>query len=238
MAKKLYLLLGMLLAFSAIGSQAQTLLDEGFEDIPGTATTATLPDGWERVGSYAGTNLNYRWSLGYTSSGTTMSGHRYAFADAPTWEDPNATDAFGPREDILYTPAVLLDNTYQLAFDWKAAAYGVLEKGEYTFQVGIYDVATGETEVIFDITNEEQVRNSGVPADIYGTYMWTNWGIQSSKIDLSPWQGKEIKVAFIYKVIKKTANIIYLDNVSVKQHVPETGPIAQLTQTSYQSPTT
>ena len=234
---KIYTLMMALLVSWTLTASAQTLIDEGFENVPGTQTTATLPNGWEMVKQYPGANLNYQWAVHYSSSGTTMSGHKYAACDAPTYSDPNNMDALGPRTEILLTPAVLLDNTYQLAFDWEAAAYGVLEQKQYTLKVGVVDVAASDTTVIFDITNEEQVRASGVPADPYGQYLWANWAVQTSKIDLSPWQGKTIKVAFIYDLLKPTGNIVYLDNVSIKQHVPETGPIAELTQTTYRFPT-
>ncbi|MBR6285284.1 MAG: choice-of-anchor J domain-containing protein [Muribaculaceae bacterium] len=227
-----------LLAASTLPVCAQTLIDEGFEDVPGTEATTTLPAGWERQGDYAGSNINYRWGVHYSANGSTMSGHKYAMVDAPTYADPNNKDAWGPRQDVLLTPAVELDNTYQLAFDWEAAAYGVLSQGQYTFKVAIVDIAAGDTTVIFDITNEQQVRDSGVPADPYGTYMWANWAVQTSKIDLSPWQGKIIKVAFIYDLLKQSGNVLYLDNISIKQHKPETGPIAELSQTTYRFPDT
>ena len=226
-----------LLAAAALPVSAQTLIDEGFEDVPGVATTTVLPAGWERIGTYAGSNLNYQWAVHYSENGSTMSGHKYAMCDAPTYADPNTKDAWGPRQDILLTPAVELDDTYQLAFDWEAAAYGVLSQGQYTFKVAIVDVAANDTTVIFDITNEQQVRDSGVPADPYGTYMWANWAVQTSKIDLTPWQGKVVKVAFIYDLLKQSGNVLYLDNVSIKQHKPETGPIAELSQTTYRFPT-
>jgi len=234
---KIYSLLMTLLVSVALTAGAQTLIDEGFEDVPGNAATSQFPPGWEVVKQYPGSNLTYQWSVQYSSSGSTMSGHKYAMCDAPTYADPNNRDAWGPRTEILLTPAVELDNTYQLSFDWEAAAYGVLEQKQYTLKVGIVDVAAGDTTVIFDITNEEQVRNSGVPADPNGQYMWANWAVQTSKIDLSPWQGKIVKVAFIYDLLKQTGNVVYLDNVSIKQHVPETGPIAELTQTTYRFPT-
>ena len=218
-------------------TNAQTLIDEGFEDVAGTVTTTSLPAGWECVSQYTGANLNYRWAIHYSESGSTMSGHKYAMVDAPTYADPNNKDAWGPRKEVLLTPAVELDDTYQLAFDWEAAAYGVLEQKQYTLKVGIVDVAAGDTTVVFDITNEQQVRDSGVPADPYGQYLWANWAVQTSKIDLTPWQGKIIKVAFIYDLLKQSGNVLYLDNVSIKQHKPMTGPVAQLTQTSYRFPT-
>ncbi|MBQ9217423.1 MAG: choice-of-anchor J domain-containing protein [Muribaculaceae bacterium] len=234
---KIYSLLTTLLVSVALTAGAQTLIDEGFEDVPGTATTSSMPAGWEVVKQYPGSNLNYQWAVHYSETGSTMSGHKYVMCDAPTYADPNNRDAWGPRTEILLTPAVELDNTYQLAFDWEAAAYGVLEQKQYTLKVAIVEPATSDTTVIFDITNEEQVRNSGVPADPYGNYLWGNWQVQTSKIDLSPWQGKVVKVAFIYDLLKQSGNVVYLDNVSIKHHVPQTGPIAELSQTTYRFPT-
>ena len=234
--KKLFTAILALLTMSTFSVNAQTLLDEGFEDVPGTSTTATLPAGWETVSQYTGSNLNYRWAIHFTSSGTTMSGHKYACVDAPTYLDANNRDAWGPRKEILLTPAVQLDDTYQLSFDWEAAAYAALQEGKYALKVAIVDVANADTTEIFDFTNEEQVRNSGVPADPYGQYMWANWTQHTSKLDLSPWQGKTVKVAFIYQLFKQTANVLYLDNVSIKQHKPQTGPVAELTQTTYRFP--
>ena len=182
---KIYSLLTTLLVSVALTAGAQTLIDEGFEDVPGTATTSSMPAGWEVVKQYPGSNLNYQWAVHYSETGSTMSGHKYVMCDAPTYADPNNRDAWGPRTEILLTPAVELDGTYQLAFDWEAAAYGVLEQKQYTLKVAIVEPATSDTTVIFDITNEEQVRNSGVPADPYGNYLWGNWQVQTSKIDLS-----------------------------------------------------
>ncbi|MBR1475013.1 MAG: choice-of-anchor J domain-containing protein [Muribaculaceae bacterium] len=46
-----------------------------------------------------------------------------------------------------------------------------------------------------------------------------------------------VKVAFIYDLLKQSGNVVYLDNVSIKHHVPQTGPIAELSQTTYRFPT-
>ena len=234
--KRIYLMVLALVASFGMTMGAQTLIDEGFEDVPGTETTTTLPPGWERVDSYSGTNDLYRWAVHYSSTGSTMSGHKYMCCDAPTWQDPNNTNALGPRQEILMTPAVELDNTYQLSLDWEAAAYSVLEKGEYTFKVAVIDQATNEQTIVLDITDEQMVRDSGVPADIYGSYLWTNWAVQTSKIDLSAWQGKTVRIAFIYDLKKKTGNVLYLDNVSIKQFTPSTGPRPELSQSTYTFP--
>ena len=43
---KFYTLLMALLVSMALTANAQTLIDAGFEDVPGTETTTALPGGW------------------------------------------------------------------------------------------------------------------------------------------------------------------------------------------------
>ncbi len=231
---KHYLLTAVLLAGAALGGQAQALIDEGFENTQGTSVTTVFPEGWSTVSDYTGPTDIYRWNVSHnSSSGSTMTGFYYAMIDAPTY-DKGDNDGVGPRKDYLLTPAVTLNGTYQLQFDWEAAAYAVLSQDQYTFQVAVIDMANpSDTTVIFDIQNEQQVRDSGVPEDPYGTYIWQNWGVHTSKIPLDEYQGKQIKVAFIYDMHKLTGNVLYLDNVSIKKYQSSDGPIPELSQTSY-----
>ena len=235
--RKIYFLMLSMLCSLAVTANAQTLLDEDFEHTQSDVATTQMPDGWTAVTSYTGSHKGYRWTISKNSTAnSTMSGYYYAYCDAPTY-DKGDNDGIGPRKDYLITPELKLDNTYQLAFDWEAAAAACLNDRAMTLQVAIIDMANpSDTTVIFDIQNEEDVRNSGVPADPYGSYMWQNWAIHNSKIDLDAYQGKTIKIAFIYNMLKKVANVVYLDNVSVKYHQALTGPIAELDQTRYEMP--
>jgi len=70
--KKIYMLLTALMALTAMGVSAQTLIDEGFEDVPGNAATSQFPPGWEMVKQYPGSNLTYQWSVQYSSSGSNL----------------------------------------------------------------------------------------------------------------------------------------------------------------------
>ena len=230
------LLLAMALSVSFVAS-AQTLLDEDFERTKSDVATTELPEGWTAVTSYTGTHTGYRWTIGHNStSNSTMSGYHYAYCDAPTY-DKGDNDGVGPRKDMIITPELKLDNTYQLSFDWEAAAAACLKDKAMTLQVAIIDMAApSDTTVIFDIQNEEDVRNSGVPADPYGTYLWGNWQVHNSKIDLDAYQGKTIKIAFIYNLQKKVANIVYLDNITVQYHKSLNGPVAELAQSQYEFP--
>ena len=235
--RKIYIMMISLLCSMPATVNAQTLLDEDFEHTQSDVATTQMPDGWTAVTSYTGSHKGYRWTISKNSTAnSTMSGYYYAYCDAPTY-DKGDNDGIGPRKDYLITPELKLDNTYQLAFDWEAAAAACLNDRAMTLQVAIIDMANpSDTTVIFDIQNEEDVRNSGVPADPYGSYMWQNWAIHNSKIDLDAYQGKTIKIAFIYNMLKKVANVVYLDHVSVKYHQALTGPIAELNQTRYEMP--
>ncbi len=213
----------------AFGASGQTLLDEGFEG-SGTVQTTKLPEGWTTVKGYTGSNIDYNWSIGYDSKQQSMSGYNYATVDAPFL---NGKDGKGPREEWLVTPELNLDNTYQLSFWWYGAAASSLRDKEYELQVRVIDQATNETTTIFSSSNEEQVRNSGVPKDPYGEYLWQNWTILKSSLDLSQFQGKKVKVAFVYVMMKEKANVLRLDNISVKQFTPDKGPVAQLVQNQF-----
>ncbi len=235
--KKIYLLMLSMIFSMAVTAQAQTLLDEDFEKTRSDVETTEFPDGWTTVTAYKGNHSGYRWTIGHNSkASSTMSGYYYAYCDAPTYLKGDG-DGVGPRKDMIITPELQLDNTYQLSFDWEAAAAACLKDKSMTLQVAIIDMANpSDTTVIFDIQNEQDVRDSGVPADPYGTYLWGNWQIHNSKIDLDKYQGKTIKIAFIYNLLRQVANIVYLDNISVQYHKSLNGPVAELMQTSYNFP--
>ena len=73
-------------------------------------------------------------------------------------------------------------------------------------------------ETIWSFNNATQLKENGnVP------YPWTGWVTYKTMIDLSQWKGKNIKVAFVYKMLKATANVLDIDNVVVKQFTPATG---------------
>jgi len=235
--KRIYILMLSMVFSMAVAVNAQTLLDEDFEKTQSDVATTVLPDGWTAVTTYTGSHTGYRWTIGHNSTASsTMSGYHYAYCDAPTYEKGDG-DGVGPRKDMIITPAMTLDNTYQLSFDWEAAAAACLKDKAMTLQVAIIDMANpSDTTVIFDIQKEDDVRDSGVPADPYGTYLWQNWAIHNSKLDLDAYQGKTIKIAFIYNLLKRVANVVYLDNINVQYHKSLNGPIAELMQTSYEYP--
>ena len=224
--RKVYLML--MLAFTMLSINAQTLLDEDFETTQ-TDTNYSRPvakgDGCTTVDSYSGEKAQYNWLNHYNEKGTIRATH-VAACDGPILSDG---DGVGPREEILLTPELDLTDTYQLSFDWVVSPMYSQAKSLYDFQVRIVengDVDNAET--VFSIQNEGDLKESGVME-----YPITNWNPHTSKLDLSEWKGKKIKVAFVYKMLTTVANIVYLDNVSVKKFTPATTPVPSLSLDRY-----
>lgn len=214
------------------------LLNEGFEGTGNTTYVRTFPEGWTTEDSYKPSDYSepkiyFNWVVAYDEKATSMNGNRFICVDAPTFGDDPA-GGFGPRTEKIFTPELNLDDTYKLSFNWKAAYHSGIELREYDLHVDIIDMADNSATRIFSFSNEQQVRDSGVPCDIYdSSKLWTNWGLQSSSFDLSQFKGKRIKVAFVYEMYKTAANILYIDEVKVVQAAPETAPIAQISDSQY-----
>jgi len=216
----------------------KVLLDEGFEGMDNTDYIHTFPQGWTTEDSYNPADyqeprLYYNWTVAYSEKGNTMNGKRYACVDGPTY-DGDPAGGTGPRIEKLITPALDLDNTYRLTFNWKAAYHSAIELREYDLHVDVIDMADNKATRIFTFSNEQQLRDSGVPCDIYDpNKLWTNWGLQTSSFDLSQFEGKKIKIAFVYEIYKSASNVLYLDEIKVEQAAAETAPIAQISDTQY-----
>lgn len=224
-------------ALTAGGLNAQTLLDENFESLSATQESDQFPEGWTTINTYSGDNLSYRWSVTYNSKGVNTGGNRAAECDAPTYGSGTVADGFGPREEKLLTPELDLNDTYQLSFDWYSNGASVFDTKSYTFQVRVIDTATSEETTIWDYSVEDQVRDSGVPVSQYNGYrgwLWDAWTVYNSKLDLSAFQGKKVKVAFVYVLKKATANVLMFDNVKVVQAAPVNQPVAEVSNTEYE----
>ena len=203
-------------------AQAQTLLEEDFE----TSTTQTYSrpvakgEGWTTIDSYVGTKNTYVWHNYYSENGT-IGGKHVAGCDGPTYS--TAPDGgFGPREEILLSPELDLNDTYLLTFTWIVSPMNAYESSMYDLQVRIVeDDNMADAETVFSIQNQAMLKESGVL-----TFPIDNWNPRTSKIDLSDWQGKKVKVAFVYKMMASIGNVVWLDDVSVKKHTPNTAPVA------------
>jgi len=218
-----------MMAALCLGSQAwgQTLLDEDFETASTESYSQPVAEGWTTVNSYTGSNLSYVWHNYYAENGT-IGGKHVAGCDGPTYA--GAPDGgFGPREEVLLTPELNLDNTYELTFTWIVSPMNAYETSMYDLQVRIVendDLDNAET--VFSIQNQAMLKESGV-----STFPITTWDPRTSKIDLSDWQGEKVKLAFVYKMMTNIANVVWLDNVSVKQHTPDVSPVPVLSMDRY-----
>lgn len=203
-------------------TQAQTLLEEDFEtnSTESYSQPITVGEGWTTVDSYDGTNQSYRWHNYYAEKGT-IAGKHVAGCDGPTYSTAPG-GGFGPREEILLTPELDLNDTYQLAFTWIVSPMNAYESSMYDLQVRIVeDGNLADAETVFSIQNQAMLKESGVL-----TFPIQTWDPRTSKIDLSDWKGKKVKVAFVYKMMTTVGNVVWLDDVSVKKHTPSTAPVA------------
>lgn len=231
-----YIALAVLSCFTFNIAAQNIILSEDFEN--GAETTESgdyaslvdpnMPDGWEVKSTYEGNKAHYRWHNYFSSKGT-IGGKHVASCDAAMFESGEHSSAYGPKEEILLTPELNLEDTYQLSFDWKAASASALDNKEYDFQVRvIINNNLNDAETVWSFQDAEVLKESGVT-----TFPWTGWTIYKSVVDLSKWKGEKVKIAFVHKMLKKKANIVYLDNVVVKQFTPITAPKPQCTPNFY-----
>ncbi|MCQ2244579.1 MAG: choice-of-anchor J domain-containing protein [Bacteroidaceae bacterium] len=214
-----------------VGAKAQTILYEDFETEATeycSEPVATDP-GWTVInGSSDG--LQYNWHNYYTEKGHNTGSKHVACVDAKTYEAAGV--GLGPREEILLSPEIDLNGTYQLSFDWSAGPMAWMDKSRYDLQVRVVvDGDMSNAETIFSIQNNQILKLSGVDPSSIGT-----WDAHSSKVGLEDWKGQKVKLAFVYKMMNVTGNQVCLDNVRVKKYSPETGPRATVSLTNYVFP--
>ena len=229
--KKIYLSLVALLSLSV--ADAQTILFEDFEtgNTGSQLTPVAAGEGWTTVNSYSGTNANFTWHNNYSdpeaTGGPTISGACCAACDGPISVNP--VDGSGPREEILLSPELDLNDTYQLQFSWKVSPMNANANSKYDLQVRIVtDGNLQGAETVFSIQNEDMLRESGVTVFPIDT-----WDLHISKVDLSDWKGEKVKIAFVYKMLTTSANVVWLDDISVKQFTPAAGPVATVSLDRY-----
>lgn len=232
--KKFYFSLFLLAGFSLSGG-AEVLLDEGFEDNSFGSDenyySRTLPDGWGRHDSYLGNEIEYNWCI-YYSSKSSLSGKYSAYCDAAMFEegsDGTPAEGLGPRTEYLLTPELDLQGTYQLSFLWQGNV-AAIQDHEYDLRVAVVEEGQDVTEAgsIWSFLNEDDLRESGVLE-----YPWTAWETYRSTLDLSAWQGKKVRVAFIFDLLEKTGNCVSIDDVKVESFTPITEPQPQLSLDRY-----
>ena len=227
MVSSFVVLFALLLSVSSLGLQAQSvLLSEDFESVPygGDKVIDALPDGWSSVNGYEGPNARFRWHV-YRQSENPV--QQCAACDGPFSDKEDAAQI---KEEILLTPELTLGGTYQLSFEWSAPSASPLENKEYDFQIRVIEEGSDPkaVEPIWSFTNPDQLRESGV-----AVFPWQGWKRYHSEIDLSEYQGKKVRIAFVHKMLKKTANIVYVDNVKVAAFTPITTPRPELDMARY-----
>ena len=205
--KQLFSFLVALLTLTT--AQAQTILEEDFETgaTKPQASPITKGDGWTTVNSYQGTKMEYNWYNYYSDpegqSGPVISGAGCAACDGPITAS-GVVDGSGPREEILLSPELDLNDTYQLQFSWKVSPMNQYDNSRYDLQVR---VVTGDNlqsaETVFSIQNEKMLRESGVTV-----FPISTWDLHTSKVDLSDFQGEKVKLAFVYKMYAASSNIV------------------------------
>ena len=165
--------------FVALQAGAQTILDEDFE----TSTTENYSQpvaagaGWSTIDSYTGTEKTYVWHNYYSEKGT-IGGTHVAGCDGPTY-DADPRKGFGPREEILLTPELNLDNSYELAFTFIVSPMNAYESSMYDLQVRVVeDGNLSDAETVFSIQNQAMLKESGIL-----TYPITNWDPHTAKAD-------------------------------------------------------
>lgn len=226
----------MLCLAAAGGMSAQTILEENFET--GNTGDKPLPvvagEGWTVVNSYTGATTKYNWHNYYANpddkGGATLSGACCAACDGPFMVTNDDTDGIGPREEILLSPELNLNDNYQLQFQFKVGPTNSVASSKYDLEVR---VVIGDNlknaETVFSIQNEKMLRESGVL-----DFPITTWTPYTAQVDLSDYKGEKVKLAFVYKMYTEVSNIAYLDEISVKKFTPATTPVAALSTTRYQ----
>ena len=208
----------------AFGASAQTIFQEDFE----TANTGDTPlpigtKAWTTVSGYSGKNQNYTWHNEFFEKEKNPFGSdHYAQVSGPLFSSD--VDGFGPREEILLSPEINLDDTYQLNFAFQISPVHEYDDSRYDFQVRVVtDDNLDGAENIFTVHDENVLRNANVPYPLPG------WGPHYATVDLSDFKGEKVKLAFVFKMYKELANSVSLDDISVVKYVPPTGPVPQLT---------
>ncbi len=224
------ILLSLAAVAMTLGSiQAQTILSENFEtgNTKTYARPITVGEGWTTIDSNDASDLQFVWSNYYSDpeakGGPTISGAGCAHVSGSILE--SQTNGIGPRQEILLSPELNLDGTYQLSVSFRVSPMNCQDNSKYDFQVRVVegDQNVDEAPVVFTIQDPEVLRNAGVPGGLI-----TDWSVRNAKIDLSAFDGKKVKLAFVFKLYKKLGNSLWIDDIEVSKFTPATTPVAKV----------
>lgn len=230
--KKLLLSLALTAAV-ATGMQAQTILSEDFEITPtqDTADPLTRGSGWTVVKSYKGENFKFNWFNEYrdpsNEKNILISGAHCATVGAPF---SATSDGVGPREEILLSPELNLDDDYLLKFSFIVSPMNCQANSQYDLQVRVVegDEDPSKATTVFTIQDERVLREADITP-----FPIEDWNVRTAKVDLSEFKGKKVKLAFVFKMMQKTGNLVHLDDITVTKHTPATGPVGTLSKETY-----
>lgn len=226
--KKILLSLAAL-ALTAGAIQAQTILSEDFEtgNVKTYARPIAVGEGWTTIDGADTSDLQFVWSNYYSNpddkGGPTISGAGCAHVSGGILDSqPNG---HGPRQEVLLSPELNLDGTYQLAVSFRVSPMNCQDNSKYDFQVRVVegDGKVDDAPVVFTIQDPEVLRKAGVPGGLI-----TDWSVRNAKIDLSAFEGKKVKLAFVFKMYQKLGNSLWIDDVVVSKFTPATAPVAKV----------
>jgi len=243
MKRKALLTLAVMSACMTSWAVDGDLLDENFESQPISLgdrfVELSLSEGWQIVNKNDAYVLPHRWCVAKDSDkdGTKIE-------NIKAWVDACAASTtpqgYEPEKgkDYLITPVLNLDGQYELSFQWASSSMA-LDKKQYDLKVVVYQDGEDVTSKphVFSILDPEMVLESGIQPTDYGFYQvpWVGWQKYVSKVDLTPWQGQRVRIAFVYEITGvvgsysgriDAVNSVELDNIRVYPHQAATTPVA------------
>lgn len=215
-----------LLTASGFGvAQAGVILNEDFSDsrVAYAKYENLSQEGWEAYSTNPTAVKPQLWCL--YGAGSSSDVNVKACSDG----DPIlSSGGVVPRDEVLYTPTLNLDDTYRLSFVWSSSPAGRDSK-DYKFQVKVVEEGKSfnDGDLIFDFQDPDLMRESGLTPDSYG-YWWMGWADTQATISLAKWKGKKVRIAFIHHLSASCSYPVYVDNVKVESFVAATQPEASL----------
>ncbi|MDE5941890.1 MAG: choice-of-anchor J domain-containing protein [Muribaculaceae bacterium] len=224
------------------------ILCEDFEGMPAQLSPAyaelVFSGDWKVVNQHADADLPKRWCLARdTDKDVKEIQNRKAWIDQTTYGD----DGFTPEAGVslLMTPVIDVTEQYEIAFQWASSGMA-LDKKQYDLRAYVIEEGKDfdENDFVFSILDPDMVLESGIQPTKYDWYevAWVGWNKYVSKIDLTPWKGKKVRVAFGYVITGVTSsysgkidslNSIELDDIRVYAKEQATEPEATLSTSAW-----
>lgn len=238
-------------AFLAVGFTSVAapgdILCEDFEGMNATLqeayTELQFVDDWQIVNQFADVALPKRWCLARdTDKDAKVIQNKKAWIDHTTYDNE-----FTPEKGVslLMTPVLDLTQQCEIAFQWASSSMA-LDGKQYDLRAYVIEEGKNfdENDFVFSILDPDMVLESGIQPTKYDWYSvpWVGWNKYVSKIDLTPWNGKKVRVAFGYVVTGVVGsysgkidkiNSIELDDIRVYAKEQSTKPEATVSTSSW-----